>query len=1046
MTEKVNKLSAFRILLIMIALSFMGIASIPYLNIQYTPSLRGRSISVSFKYADASPEIVEADVTCKIEGVLAGIRGVTSVSSSSGKGYGKVSAIFRGGTNMEAARFEVASAIRNIYSNLPALTSCPEISFSGEGKKTDISYVFKADIPSKEIAKFVEKQIVTELASVFGVDNVTVGGSVPFQWVITFDASLASSAGISVSDIVRAFKSYYGDSVIGIADDENGGIFTVRLREKSEEGFGKIPVKVSGGRIIHLEDIADWRYEESVPHNYYRVNGLNTVALSVGIAPTANMLRTIRAVKEKMDDLQRAFPAEITSDIIYDPSEYVMEELSKIFRRTILCVLILLLFVFLFSRSWRYIIIVFFTLLVNVLAALALYAIAGLQIHIYTLAGITVSLGIIIDTSIVMIDHYSCFKNRKVFKSILSAITTTVGALLIVLLLPEKEKINLFDFVWVIIINLFLSLLISYMFVPALMEYLPVRTEKVNVSSRRKRRSVKRRQMYSGYIDWGIRHRWVYILVFILAFGVPFCLIPAPLSDKDKSEADLYRKFIDKVSTWSPYASKKTEIDRILSSSFGLFYKSLDRANFYREPCKKHLYINAALLEGCTVNQLNEVVKAMENYISGFEEVSLFTTTISSYRDATITVEFKPEFENTAFPFLLKSEVTKMAINFGGANWKVYGIDDNSFNNNIVSDLGYYGINLSGYNFQRLRKYAEDLCAYLEQNPRVLNTELWSGAWNSRPGVEFVLDYDFEKMTAVGMNPYSYYEALSSLLYDNVIGRSDNSGDNVQVVLRSSDSKSYDLWHVLNSPIELDSRKMTLSNVGSIEKKHTGMKIEKCDQSYQLKVVYDFIGSHELERKFAVEAIEYMNNEILPVGYKAERPEWGWFDTNKKQYAWLILLIIAIIYVILAITFDSFRYPFAVIFMIPISFIGVFLVFGLSDLSFDQGGFAAFVMLSGIVVNAGIYLISTYQELLYRLKLSNRDLRIRISLYVKAYLRKIVPISLTVLSTIFSLIPFLIDGPGEVFWFDFAVGTIIGLIFSIIALLLFLPVFSIRKK
>ena len=1045
MTERANKLSTFRVLLIMIALSFMGIAFLPYLNIQYTPSPKGHSISVSFRYADASPEVVEADATCKIEGVLAGIHGVTSVSSSSAKGYGKVTTVFRGGTDMEAARFEVASAIRNIYPNLPSVISYPEISISGEGKKTEIVYIFKADIPSREIAKYLEKQVVTELASVPGVDNVTVGGSAPFQWVITFNASLASSAGISASDIVKAFESYYGDSVIGIAN-EGSGVFTVRLREKTGEGFGQIPVKSSGARIIHLGDIADWRYEESVPQNYYRVNGLNTVALSLGITSTANMLRTIPAIKEKMEDLQRTFPSEISSSIVYDPSEYVMEELSKIFRRTILCVLILLVFVFLFSRSWRYVLIVIFTLLVNVLTALAMYAIAGLQIHIYTLAGITVSLGIIIDTSIVMIDHYSYFKNRKVFKSILSAIATTVGALLIILLLPEKEKINLIDFVGVIIINLFLSLLISYLFVPALMEYMPVRTENAGMSVRRKRRTVKRGQAYSAYIDWGIRHRWVYILVFIIAFGVPLCLIPDPLPDKDKSEATLYRRLIDKVSAWSPYASRKTEIDRFFSSSFGLFYKSLNRSDFYRQPSKKQLYINAGMSEGCTVNQLNEVVKAMENYIAGFDEVSLFTTTINSYRDATIVVEFKAEFENTDFPFLLKSEVTKMAIDFGGANWRVYGIDDNFFNNNIVSGFRNYDISLTGYNFLRLKEYAKDLYTYLEKNPRVLNMEIWSGAWNARPGAEFVLDYDFEKMTAAGINPYSYYGTLSSVLYDDVIGRSDNSGDNVQVVLRSSDSKSYDLWHVLNSPIEADNGKITLSNVGSIEKKHTELRIEKHDQSYQLKVVYDFMGSHELEQKNAMEAVAYMNNEILPIGYKAERSEWGWFNTNKEQYAWLILLVIAIIYIILVMTFESFRYPFAVIFMIPISFIGVFLVFGLSDLSFDQGGFAALVMLSGIVVNAGIYLISTYQELLSEQKLPDKNLRLRISLYVKAYLRKIVPISLTVLSTIFSLIPFLIDSPEEVFWFDFAVGTIIGLIFSIIALLLFLPVFSIRKK
>ena len=141
----------------------------------------------------------------------------------------------------------------------------------------------------------------------------------------------------------------------------------------------------------------------------------------------------------------------------------------------------------------------------------------------------------------------------------------------------------------------------------------------------------------------------------------------------------------------------------------------------------------------------------------------------------------------------------------------------------------------------------------------------------------------------------------------------------------------------------------------------------------------------------------------------------------------------------LAMTFESFRYPLPVIFMIPISFIGLFLVFGLTDFAFDQGGFAAFVMLCGIVVNAGIYLVTTYQAL----RQAQGPGAIR--LYIKAFSRKITPISLTIVSTILGLLPFLSDGPEEVFWFDFAIGTIAGMAFSVIAIILVLPVFVVGK-
>lgn len=1057
-----NRISPFSVVLIMVALSLVGIASLPRLNIQYTPAAVSRCVSVSFSYRNASAEIVEAEVTSKIEGVLAGIRNVTDISSESGKGSGRVYVKFRKGTDMDAARFEVASAIRNVYPSLPDGVSYPGISRSGGGRTSRLSYLVKGGIPSREISEYVKENVISHLVAIRGVDKVNVYGGVPFQWVITFDADKVQSLGVTADEIAAAFNNYYREDVIGMTESGEG-MMTVRLKEASGEDFGAVPIKKVGERVYHLRDLASWRYEEALPSYYYRVNGLNTVTLSVEVASTANLLTVASAVRERMDELQEGFPAEITASLAYDSSEYVSAELHKIYVRTALCILILLLFVFLINRSWRYMLIIVFTLTVNVLSALMLYSFAGLQIHIYTLAGITVSLGIIIDTSIVMIDHYAHFKDRKVFPSILSAAATTVGALMMVLLLPEKEKANLVDFIWVIVINLGLSLIISYLFIPSLMEYIPVRMSggKSGRSPRKLRRILRWNRFYASYIGWGVRHRWVYVLLFIVAFGIPLCLLPTRLSDYDKDKADRFDRFLDKIVTWKPYDRNRQLIDKIASSSFGLFYKSLNRSNFYREPEKKRLIINAGMLEGCTVNQLNDVVRAMENYLSKFDEISVFTTSIYSYDNAEISVEFKPEYENSGFPSVLKSEVTRMAINFGGANWVVSGIDDNNFNNNVVSSSKSNRISLKGYNYQDLRKYAETLREYLSTNRRVQGAEIWSGGWNGRPSMEFVLDYDFARMTLSGINPYSYYNALESLLYEREIGTSEYDGEVADVVLRSSDLDRYDLWHVLNSPIDVGGRKMTLSSVGGIDKQRTGLTIRKSNQSYELVVCYDFIGSWELSRSLSQKVVKYMNDEVLPIGFKAEVPGWGWFDTAKQQYAWLLFLILAVMYVMLAMTFESFRYPLAVIFMVPVSFIGLFLAFGLSDFSFDQGGFAAFVMLSGIVVNAGIYLITTYQSLLSErthpvpepvegpvpvVRQAHQPAAHAIRLYVKSYSRKINPITLTIVSTILGLIPFLTDGPEEVFWFDFAVGTISGMLFSIIAVIFILPIFCVKHK
>lgn len=992
-----RRIPSFSVLLVMAVLSVIGIASLPLLNIQYKPSSASRTITVSFSYPGASPEIVEAEVTSKLEGVISRVEGNTEVSSDSYQGKGRVKAKFGKGTDLSVARLEIASAIRNIYPELPDGVSYPSISHNAQGQKatTALSYLIKGNLPSQEIERYVREHVMPEISSVKGVDNVSLHGSTPYHWVITFDAARTVSAGVSPSDIVQAFRNAYSETLIGISDAGNETM-AVRLASVNKgEDFGSIPVKNSEGRIIYLRDVADWKYQESLPGSYYRVNGLNTITLSVGVAGDVNLLTVTRNVRETMLELQRGFPEEITAGIAYDSSEYVSGELEKICLRTGLCILILLLFVFAVSRSWRYMLIIVLTLAVNLLIALAIYAFAGISIHIYTLAGITVSLGIVIDTSIVMIDHYAHFRNRKAFPSLVAAVGTTIAALLMVLLLPQSEKANLKDFIWVISLNLAVSLAVSWLFIPALMDYLPVQTSASVSSMKKHRRHARRAGRYGRYIGWGLRHRWVYVVVFILAFGF----------------------------------------------SFGAFYRTLGRSNFYREPQQKTLHINAGMLEGCTVHQLNEVVRSMENYLAGFDEIKVFTTDISSYDDASITVEFKPEYEDTAFPSQLKSLVTSMAISFGGANWSIYGIDDNGFNNNIVTNYKSHRITVKGYNYQELKRYAEYLVEHLSQNRRVSGAEVWGAGWDGRPKTEFNMEYDFERMAVADINPYQYYSALASQLYDNYLTSINTEGEMTDVVLRSSEIEKYDYWHVLHTPVSMGDAAAPLQDIGSIEKRLSGVSISKSHQSYEINVCFDFIGSYELSKRVIDTAVEHMNDEVLPLGYKAYNPQGGWWDENKDKYAWLIILIVAVIFVMLAMTFESLRLPLAVIFMIPISFIGLFLIFGLSDLSFDQGGFAAFVMLCGIVVNAGIYIVLAYKDIIqHKAGLAG------IHGYVKAFDRKITPIMMTAVSTVFGLIPFLTDGPQEVFWFDFAIGTIGGMVFSVIAVVLVLPVFAISKK
>ena len=905
-------------------------------------------------------------------------------------------------------------------------------------------YTIKADLPSRRIEEYVEAHMSTPLSQTEGVGKVSLSGVTPFEWVITFDPKAMEVNGISAADLAAAFRDYFRSDVIGLttlphADGTDRSI-VLKLRNRASLNFGDIPIARRNGRIYHLRDFATARWCEAPPSTYFRINGLNTITLSIGCEASTNMLRVAENVKEEMQRLQAAFPPGISATLTYDASEYVSGELHKIYLRTLLCVAILMLFVYLVSRDFNYLLIIAVTLAVNILVAVVFYNLLNLDIHIYTLAGITVSLGIIIDSSIIMVDHYSYYRNRRVFVSILGALLTTIGALGIVWLLPEKQQANLTDFSLVIVINLVVSLIVALLFIPALLDKFPLKRSMTVSSVKRRRLTVRVSRAYARFIGWGRRHRWLFIVALIWGFGIPTFLLPEKIEPEKGETPGRGTELYNKIMEGRFMTEHRSFLDKFLGSSLHLFHTATSRYNNFREPEQKVLYVNAGMAEGCTVQQLNDVVRHMENYICQFDEVDMFRTRITSYDNARIEITFKPEYENSGFPSMLKQELTSAAINFGGATWRVWGIDDNSFNNNIVSSYRSNQIRLRGYNYDQLAAYADRLIDSLSTNRRVSEPEIMDGdAW-TLPHNEFTIRYDDERIAATGLDVSDYYTILNTMLYQSRLPSVYNGEELQQVILESGDRDRFDRWHIANAQVGIDSLRTKLSTVGTIEKHRTGISIRRSKQSYEILVGFDFIGSYELGKRLIERTVRQLNDEILPIGFRADSPSHNFGRKEKQQQAWLILLVVAIIYTMCTILFESLRKPLVIILMIPISFIGVFLSFGWSDFIFDQGGFAAFVLLCGIVVNAGIYLINEEDTCA---AISGKR---GIALYLKAFNHKIVPISLTILSTILGLAPFLYDGPEEVFWFAFAIAAISGTFFSVIALLIYLPIFLPMRR
>lgn len=1048
------KSHAFSIILIMVVMMLVGAATIPLLNVQYWPSSSTQSLSVSFSYRDASARVVESEVTSVVEGALNTVAGVSNTRATSYNGGGYVSLTFKEGTNMETTRFEVSTRLRQIKSKLPEGVD-PHLGGSvangGSGSTEILEYTINADMPPAEIVRYAEEHLVTPLSRIEGVESVHTSGAMPFEWVVTFDPNSLRAVGLKPNDLSQPLSNYFQNSIVGteVIDDR---LMLVRLRSLNLQGeLERIPVKMLNGRLYTLGDFATVTYQEQLPSGYSRINGLNTIDLVISGAEGINTLSVTTAVKERMEELKAGFPDNYAISLSYDASENINNEIQKIFFRAVISLAILLLFVLAVSRSFRYLLVIGLTITANLLSAFIFYNLFGLEIELYSMAGITVSLGIIIDTAIVIADHYSYYGNRKVMVSIAGALFTTIAALLIIFFLPKEAREELTGFIWVIVINLTLSMIVAFLFVPALLQQIPLgRKGVVKNTMKRRRRLVRFTAGYSAFVMWSRAHKWVYVVAVILLFGIPIQMLPTQLHHKEVDNVEqsvkgglvgLYNKTFG--SKW--YQRNKSWFEYPLGGSFNLFQKyGNGRISFYRDEEQREviLRVYANMAEGYTVQQLNEIVSEMENWLQQFDEISMFRTNLGG-TSGSIEIHFKKEYEYTRFPLQLKEQLWAKATRYGGATWQIPQIseDDSYLTNSVYRTSWSNNIQLYGYNYDLLYRYAEELIDSLKINRRVNGQAGFSsGRYGSFVNNEFCIDYDEERIARTGMNLYGYFSFLGEQLYNGLAGEVFDGKRNVPVRLVSKDIDYFDLWHIQNDMISIDSVQTRLNDIGSITKRRTGLNIERNNQEYTISVGYDFIGSYELRNRMESEIIKKMNAR-LPIGFHvgSDSQDYYWRQTQ-NQRALLIFVVIIVIFMICSILFESLRQPLVIILLIPVSFIGMFLAFPIFGVSFGQGGFAAMIMLCGITVNAGIYLTSEFRTI------SAATGRSGLNTYIKAFNRKIIPTMLTIMSTVLGLIPFLFEGDKSPFWYSFAVGVMSGMLFSVIAIVIIMPVFFPLNK
>lgn len=866
-----RNLSSFTLIVTFVCLSLIGVVLVPLLPVKLAPSHTLPGLTVSFSMPGNSSRVIEAEVTSKLEAMMARVKGIRKVNSTSDNGSGSISLELDKHANIDVTRFEVSTIIRQTWPQLPEGVSYPQISTRRSDDKASrpfITYTLNAPANPILIQQYAEENIKPVLGQLKGIYKVELNGATPMEWQLEYDSDQLSRLGITLQAVQRAINRHYEKEFLGICSIEKGAegrewIRLVRTSTEKEMEFepGAIQLQAEDGTMVMLDKLIKVRHVEERPQSYYRINGLNSVYLYITAEETANQLKLSGEVKHLMGELQQKMPPGYEVHISYDATEYIQKELDKIYFRTGLTVLILLLFVALITWNLRYLFLIVTSLAVNISVAVILYYAFGLEMQLYSLAGITISLNLVIDNTIVMTDHILHRRNLKAFVSVLAATLTTIGALVIIFFLDEKIRLNLQDFAAVVIINLAVSLFVALFFVPSMIDKIGLEKKKRRKRRRfllrptfMKRLTVYFTRFYQGLIYYLCRFRVIACLLLLLGFGLPVFMLPEKMEGEGK-----WVEYYNKVFDNSTFKDKvKPVINKALGGSLRLFAEKVYEGSYFnRDEGEVVLSVYATLPNGSTLEQMNVLIKRMETYLSDFKEIRQFQTYIYNARQANIQIYFTKENQRSGFPYTLKANIISKALTLGGGSWSVYGLQDQGFSNDVRESAGSFRVKLYGYNYDELSYWTERLKEKLLLHRRIkevtVNSEF---SWWKDDYSEFYLDLDRLRMAKENVTATQLFTALRPVFgRDIYCGNVLFDNQTEQLKLSSLQGQQYDVWGLVNIPFFINGRSYKLADFATVQKGQSPQKVAKENQQYRLCLQYEYIGSSEQGKKTVEEGL-----------------------------------------------------------------------------------------------------------------------------------------------------------------------------------------------
>lgn len=385
----------------------VGVIGFSYLGVRDYPSVDQPIITVSTSYPGANADVIETQITEPLEEAVNGIQGIRSISSNSRDGSSRITVEFDLETDLETAANDVRDKVSGALRRLPADVDPPVVSKAD----ADAQPIFAISLSSSsrsliDLTEYAEVNFKERLQTIPGVSVVNTWGAKRFAIRLWMDPTKLAAYRLTPADVRDALMRENVELPSGRIEGVNTELSVRTMgRFSSVEDFNKLVVYQDGERVVRFEDIGRAVVEAENMYSILKRDGVPMVNNIIVPQPGANYISIVDEALKRLEELKKDLPADIVAEVGFDNTEYIRASIGEVRNSIFEALILVVLVIFVFLREWRTTLIPALAIPVSIVGAFFIMYIAGFSINILTLLALVLSIGLVVDDAIVVMEN-----------------------------------------------------------------------------------------------------------------------------------------------------------------------------------------------------------------------------------------------------------------------------------------------------------------------------------------------------------------------------------------------------------------------------------------------------------------------------------------------------------------------------------------------------------------------------------------------------------------------------------------------------------------